>query len=301
MNILISGASGLVGTVLVPALLAAGHKPRRLVRDQQIAAPDDVLWNPKNGEIDQAAVEQADAIVNLAGQNIAGGRWTAARKAAILNSRVDGTQTIARAIAKAPSRPRALVNASAVGYYGNRGDEVLDENSAPGSGDYLSDVCRQWEAAARPAADAGIRVALLRFGIILSGQGGALKKMLLPFKLGLGGKIGSGRQYMSWVAIDDVVGAIVHCLETANLQGPVNVVAPRPETNSVFTKTLGHVLHRPTLFPMPALAARAAFGQMADELLLASQRVRPAKLLSANYVFRYPELDGALRHVLAKG
>jgi uncharacterized protein (TIGR01777 family) len=193
------------------------------------------------------------------------------------------------------------VNASAVGYYGNRGDEVLDENSAPGSGDYLSDVCRQWEAAARPAADAGIRVALLRFGIILSGQGGALKKMLLPFKLGLGGKIGSGRQYMSWVAIDDVVGAIVHCLETANLQGPVNVVAPRPETNSVFTKTLGHVLHRPTLFPMPALAARAAFGQMADELLLASQRVRPAKLLSANYVFRYPELDGALRHVLAKG
>lgn len=301
MNILISGASGLVGTVLVPALLAAGHKPRRLVRDQQIAAPDDVLWNPKNGEIDQAAVEQADAIVNLAGQNIAGGRWTAARKAAILNSRVDGTQTIARAIAKAPSRPRALVNASAVGYYGNRGDEVLDENSAPGSGDSLSDVCRQWEAAARPAADAGIRVALLRFGIILSGQGGALKKMLLPFKLGLGGKIGRGRQYMSWVAIDDVVGAIVHCLETANLQGPVNVVAPRPETNSVFTKTLGHVLHRPTLFPMPALAARAAFGQMADELLLASQRVRPAKLLSANYVFRYPELDGALRHVLAKG
>lgn len=299
MKILVAGASGLVGSQLVPALLTEGHQVSRLVRDRRKAVSGDVLWNPAAGEIDQAAIDGADVVINLAGENIAGGRWSAQRKAAILESRVDSTRTIATVLARAASRPRTLVNASAIGYYGDRGEEVLDEESSTGSGDYLSEVCRQWEAATRPAADAGARVVLTRFGVILSGQGGALKKMLLPFKLGLGGKIGSGRQYMSWVAIDDVVGALLHCLSSETLRGPVNVVAPRPVTNAEYTKTLGRVLHRPTLFPMPAFAARAAFGQMADELLLASQRVRPARLLGSNYVFRYPELAGALEHVLA--
>lgn len=300
MNILVAGASGLVGSKLVPALLEDGHQVRRMVRDRRRMVAEDVLWDPAAGEIDETAIDQADAVINLAGENIAGGRWSAQRKAAILDSRVDSTRTIAKALAKVPSRPRTLINASAIGYYGDRGDEVLDEESTPGSGDFLSGVCREWEAATRPAADAGARVVLTRFGVILSEEGGALKKMLLPFKLGLGGKIGSGRQYMSWVAIDDVVGAILHCLANETLHGPVNVVAPRPVTNAEFTKELGGVLHRPTLFPMPAFAARVAFGQMADELLLASQRVRPARLLASNYVFRYPELAGALEHVLAK-
>lgn len=300
MNILVAGASGLVGSKLVPALLEDGHQVRRMVRDRRRMVAEDVLWDPAAGEIDETAIDQADAVINLAGENIAGGRWSAQRKAAILDSRVDSTRTIAKALAKVPSRPRTLINASAIGYYGDRGDEVLDEESTPGSGDFLSGVCREWEAATRPAADAGARVVLTRFGVILSEEGGALKKMLLPFKLGLGGKIGSGRQYMSWVAIDDVVGAIQHSLTNDTLHGPVNVVAPRPVTNAEYTKTLGGVLHRPTLFPMPAFAARVAFGQMADELLLAGQRVRPARLLASNYVFRYPELAGALEHVLAK-
>lgn len=299
MNILVAGASGLVGSKLVPALMEEGHLVRRLVRDRRKLLAGDILWNPAAGEIDEVAIDQADAVINLAGENIAGGRWSTQRKAAILDSRVDSTRTIAKALATVPSRPRTLINASAVGYYGDRGDEVLDEESVPGSGDFLSGVCRQWEAATSPAAEAGARVVITRFGVILSGQGGALKKMLLPFKLGLGGKIGSGRQYMSWVAIDDVVGALLHCLTTDALHGPANVVTPRPATNAEFTKMLGRALHRPTLFPMPAFAARAAFGQMADELLLASQRVRPAKLLGSDYVFRYPELAEALEHLLA--
>jgi len=299
VNVIVAGASGLVGSKLVPALMEAGHQVCRLVRERRKAVAGDVPWNPAAGEIDEAAIDQADAVINLAGENIAGGRWSAQRKAAIRDSRVYSTRTIAQAMAKVPSRPRTLVNASAIGYYGSRGDEVLDEESAPGDGDFLAGVCREWEAATGPAADAGARIVVARFGVILSGQGGALKKMLLPFTLGLGGRIGSGRQYTSWVAIDDVVGSLLHCLANDSLHGPVNVVAPRPVTNAEFTKALGRSLHRPTLFPMPAFAARAALGQMADELLLASQRVRPARLLASNYVFRYPELAGALDHELA--
>ena len=196
--------------------------------------------------------------------------------------------------------PKVLVSASAVGYYGDRGDKALTENSGSGSALFLSNVCRQWEAAAEPAADAGIRVVNLRFGVILSAAGGALPRLLTPFRMGVGGRLGSGKQYMAWIALDDVVGAIVHTLATEALRGPVNAVAPQAVTNLEFTKTLGRVLGRPTLFPMPAFAARLAFGQMADELLLASQRVEPAKLLASGYRFRFPELEGALRHVLGK-
>lgn len=301
MNILIAGASGLVGKALVPALQAGGNQVQRLVRKRAATVPGDLPWDPAAGQIDLATVEVADAIVNLAGESIAAGRWSEKRKVAIHDSRVHSTRTLAQALARVATRPRTLINASAIGFYGDRGDEVLDENSSPGQGDFLSGVCRDWEAETAAASSAGARVVLARFGVILSGKGGALKKMLLPFKLGLGGKIGNGRQFMSWVALDDVVGAIQFCLAAEGMVGPVNVVAPDPVTNQEFTKTLGRVLHRPTLFPMPAFAARAAFGQMGDELLLASQRVRPARLLAAGYRFAYPELAGALQHVLSAG
>jgi len=298
MKVLVSGASGLVGAMLVPELASAGHDVRRLVRNASRAASGDLVWNPAAGELDVAALEAFDAVVNLAGESIASGRWTARKKAEIRQSRISATNTLAKALAQLTTRPRTLVNASAIGFYGNRGEERLDETSSTGSGDFLSEVCRAWESATEPAARAGVRVVVTRFGVILSANGGALAKMLLPFKLGLGGIIGSGRQYMSWVAIDDVVGAIMHCLKDQSLRGPVNVVAPEPVTNAKYTKTLGRVLARPTIFPMPAFAARAAFGQMSDELLLSGQRVEPAKLLASGYAFKYPSLEDALRHVL---
>lgn len=298
MKVLISGSSGLVGTQLASALSQGGHQVARLVRDAAQAASGDVVWNPKSGEIDASALESFDAVVNLAGESIASGRWTARKKAEIRESRVAATRRLAGALAGLSPRPRVLINASAIGYFGDRGDERLDETSASGSGDFLSEVCRDWESATEPAVRAGVRVVLARFGVILSSKGGALAKMLLPFKLCLGGKIGSGRQWMSWIAIDDVVGAIIHALDHSDLRGPVNVVAPQAVTNAEYTKALGRVLSRPTIFPMPALAARTAFGQMGDELLLASQRVQPAKLLASGYAFKYPALEGALRHVL---
>ena len=225
MRVLVSGASGLIGSRLVHALAAAGHSVGRLIRDRAQAGPDDVCWNPTNGEIEAAKVDAADAVVNLAGESIAS-RWSAEKMRRIRESRVAATSTIATALARRPGEGRVLVNASAVGYYGNRGDEPLDEQSSPGQGDFLSEVCQAWEAAAEPAARAGVRVALVRFGVVLAGDGGALAKMLLPFKLGLGGKIGSGRQYMAWVTADDAVGAIVHLLTHAESSGPFNVVAP---------------------------------------------------------------------------
>jgi uncharacterized protein (TIGR01777 family) len=300
MKILVSGASGLLGSDLVAVLRAAGHEVSRLVRDNARAGRGDVFWNPMAGEIDSTALQGCDAVVNLAGESIAAGRWTKQKKARIRESRVAGTRTIARALAQVKGRPKTLINASAVGFYGNRGDELLDETSPPGRDDFLAEVCQAWEAATEPAAQAGLRVVTQRFGVILSGHGGALKKMLLPFRLGLGGKIGSGRQWMSWVALDDAVAATLHCLQTESLRGPVNVVAPQAVTNLEYTKTLGRVLSRPTIFPMPALVAHAAFGQMADALLLAGQRVQPARLSGSGYAFRYPNLEQALRHVLAK-
>ncbi len=298
MKILVSGASGLVGKPLVSALKSAGHDVTTLVREKSRVSLGSLYWSPQSGEIDLGAIDRCDAIVNLAGESIADGRWTSAKKQRIHDSRVQSTQTIASALARCPGRPRTLINASAVGYYGNRDGQWLDESSAAGD-DFLAGVCRDWEAATRPAADSGVRVALARFGVILSGAGGALKKMLLPFRLGLGGKIGSGRQFISWIALDDVIAGLIHCLGNPAMSGPVNFVAPEDVTNAQYTKTLGRVLGRPTLFPMPAFAARLAFGQMADQLLLASQRAQPKRLLACGYSFKFPKLDAALRHVLA--
>jgi len=299
MRVLISGSSGLVGTALMPVLTGNGHEVVRLVRSQPSPGASEVRWDPEAGQIDAAGLKGVDAGVHLAGESIAAGRWTGAKKARILESRVKGTRLIAETLAGLNPVPKVLVGASAVGYYGDRGEETLREESDSGSM-FLSDVCRQWEAATEPAAAAGVRVVLLRSGIMLSATDGALPRLLTPFRLGVGGTLGSGKQFMSWIAIDDVVGVIMHALTTEALRGPVNSVAPQPVTNREFTKTLGRVLGRPTLFPMPAFAARLAFGQMADELLLASQRVESARLLASGFQFRFPDLEGALRHLLGK-
>jgi hypothetical protein len=299
MNILVTGSTGLVGSALVSSLTASGHKVIRLTRSRP-AGQDQVQWNPESGSIDTAGLEGLDGVVHLAGESIASGRWTAEKKARIRDSRVKGTRFLCATLAGLAQPPKVLVAASAIGYYGDRGDEILREESPPGS-NFLAGVGREWEAATEPAAQKGIRGVNLRIGVVLSTAGGALARMLFPFQMGLGGEIGSGKQYMSWIAIDDLVSIIVHALTTDSLRGPVNAVSPHPVTNREFTKTLGRVLGRPTVFPMPAFAARLAFGEMADELLLASARVEPAKVLASGYTFRYPELEGALRHVLGQG
>ena len=300
MKILVSGSTGLVGSALLPVLRSAGHEVIRLVRSSSApSGPGDstVQWSPETGELDGSRLEGIEAVVHLAGENIAARRWSAAQKARIRDSRVQGTALLSDRLANLAQPPATLVAASAIGYYGDRGDELLNEDSSSGN-DFLSEVCRQWEAASQPAAEKGIRVVRLRLGIVLSPRGGALAKMLLPFKLGAGGKIGAGQQYMSWIALDDAVGALCHALTDSNLSGPVNAVAPNPATNLEFTKTLGRVLSRPTLFPMPALAARIAFGEMAEALLLAGTRVEPRRLAGSGYSFQYPRLEAALRHLL---
>jgi uncharacterized protein (TIGR01777 family) len=296
MEILISGASGLIGSKLSPALTSAGHHVRHLVRSKAKASAADVVWDPKADVLDSVALRGIEAFIHLAGENIAG-RWTAAKKAAIRDSRVRGTRILAEAISRMDRPPKVLICASAIGYYGDRGDEALTESSAPGAG-FLPEVCKEWEAAAKPAADKGIRTVSLRFGVVLSPEGGALKKMLFPFKMGGGGVMGSGKQYWSWVDIDDVVGAAMYALSNDKLSGPVNVVSPNPATNREFTKALGKALSRPTIVPMPAFAARLAFGEMGDALLLASANVKPAKLQESGYAFKFPELEPALRHLL---
>ena len=298
MQIVVAGASGLIGSSLVAFLQTAGHHVRRLVRGEAKTAGD-IRWDPAAGTVDQAALSGCDAVVNLAGESIAAHRWTACQKQKILSSRVESTKLLADALTSMNPRPKVWVGASAIGYYGDRGDEQLDESSRPGEG-FLPDVCRQWEAAMQPAAAAGIRVVHARFGVVLSPAGGALKTMLTPFRLGLGGRIGNGRQFMSWIALDDAIGAIYQALMTESLAGAVNLVTPNPVTNQEFTKTLGRVIRRPTIFPMPAPAARLALGEMADALLLASARVHPARLLTSGYAFRYPDLEPALRHLLGK-
>jgi hypothetical protein len=269
----------------------------RLVRALPTAGGD-IPWDPAAGRLDPARLEGLDAVVHLAGENIAG-RWTAAKKARIRSSRVEGTRLLAEALAGLKRPPKTLLCASAIGYYGDRGAELLREESPAGTG-FLAEVCREWEAAARPAAEKGLRVVHLRIGVVLSPAGGALARMLMPFKLGLGGRIGSGSQFMSWIASDDLSGVIRHALTTESLRGPVNAVAPQAVTNLEFTQTLGRVLRRPTPFPMPAFAARLAFGEMAEALLLASARVEPTRLVASGYRFRAPELEGALRHLLGK-
>lgn len=298
MNFLVTGSSGLIGRALVQYLTASGHRVTRLVRTTPPAGEGQIFWNPEAGTLDVAGLEGFDVAVHLAGETVVG-RWTPEKKTRILGSRVKGTRLLSETLARLARPPRVLVSASATGYYGERGDEVLREESTPGSM-FLSEVCREWEAATEPAAQRGVRVAKARIGFVLSAAGGGLARMLLPFRLGVGGKVGSGRQYMSWIAIDDVVGAIMHVANAETLQGAVNFTAPSPVTNLEFTKTLGRVLSRPTLFPVPAFAVRLVFGQMAQEVLLASTRVEPARLKATLYQFRYPELEGALRHLLGK-
>ena len=302
MKIIVTGSSGLIGSALVQSLTARGDAVTCLVREKRgaprVAGTREVLWSPARGELNAAELEGHDAVVHLAGDPIAEGRWTDEKKRRIRESRVQGTTLLAETLARLSAPPRVLLTASAVGYYGDRGGELLTEASAAGT-DFLSGVCREWEASAEAAKAAGMRVVKLRFGVVLSGAGGALTKMLTPFKMGVGGKIGSGEQYMSWIALDDAVGAILHALAHEELEGAVNVVAPRAVTNAEFTKTLGGVLGRPTIFAVPAFAARLAFGEMADAALLASQRAEPSQLKATSYTFKYPELEGALRHVLA--
>lgn len=295
MRVLVTGATGLVGGALVQLLAGGGHEMARMGRTAREAG--DVRWDPAGGVLDGGALEGFDGVVHLAGENIATGRWTAEKKRRIRDSRVRGTRLLAETLARLERPPRAMVSASAIGFYGDRGDEELAEASPAGAG-FLPDVCREWEAATEAAQGKGIRVVHARLGVVLSTGGGALAKMLTPFKLGAGGIIGTGRQYMSWITLDDTVAALVHLLATDAAAGPVNVVAPAAVTNHEFTKTLGRVLRRPTLFPMPAFAARLAFGEMADSLLLASTRVKPAALLESGYAFRHDSLEEGLRHVI---
>ena len=298
MHILVSGASGLIGSALVPCLEAAGHRVTRLVRGRARPGWGEVAWEPDAGRMPLPALEGVDAVVHLAGESIAG-RWTADKKRRIYDSRVRGTQVLCAALRQVAQPPKTFVCASAFGYYGNRGERLLLEESRAGK-DFLARVCVDWEAAAAPAAERGIRVVSLRLGMVLSASGGALGQMLPPFRLGLGGVLGGGAQYMSWMTLDDAVDAISHVLATDSLRGPVNLVAPEAVSNRDFTKTLGRVLRRPTRFAVPAVAARLLFGEMADALLLASTRVEPGKLNASGYTFRHPELEGALRHVLGK-
>jgi len=303
MRVIVTGSTGLVGSALIKSLLADGHGVTRLVRGgaQGFRAPGTaaVHWNPERGEIDAAALEGHDGAVHLAGEPIAEGRWDEGKKRRILESRVKGTRLLSEALAGLGAKPRVLVSASATGFYGDRGDEVLREESASGE-DFLSEVCREWEKATLAASQAGVRVVHLRIGVVLSGEGGALPKMVTPFKFGLGGKLGSGRQYMSWIALEDLVGVIRRALEDESLRGPVNAVAPGAVTNEEFTKALGRVLGRPTFMAVPAFAARLAFGEVADAVLLAGARVEPARLKEAGYRFRYPDIESALRHALKR-
>lgn len=301
MKVLISGASGLVGSALTESLEAAAHQVIRLVRSEsQASEPDAVLWSPTEGTVDTEALighGRLDAVVHLAGEGIAAGRWTEAQKARILNSRVDGTRTLAEALAGLPQRPGVLVSASAIGWYGDRGSEWVSESDEPGE-IFLSEVCREWEAAAAAAVEAGIRVVNHRVGVVLDKKGGALAKMLLPFKLGLGGRVGSGGQYWSWITLRDLVASIRHVIDTETIAGPVNAVAPAPSTNLEFTRSLGRALRRPTLFPLPGFVARLMLGQMADELLLGGVRVRASVLEQTGFEWSDPELDGALERIL---
>jgi uncharacterized protein (TIGR01777 family) len=295
MKVLIAGASGLVGSALIPVLEADGAEVTRLVRTS--AGAGEIEWHPNNDQIDANKLEGFDAVINFAGENIAGGRWTDEQKRKIRDSRVNGTHLLSEAISGLKQKPKVFLCASATGIYGDRDDETLDEQSDSGGG-FLAGVCREWEKATEPAAAAGVRIVNLRFGPILAREGGMLAKLLTPFKMGMGGKVGSGKQYISWVAIDDAVNAVKLALKDESIRGPLNIVSPHPVTNEEFTKTLGHVLNRPTALSMPAFAARLAFGEMADEMLLTSQRVIPKRLSDAGYEFEYPELEGAFRKYL---
>ena len=297
LRVAVTGASGLVGTALAASLEAAGHTVVRLVR-RKGAGPGHIYWNPVSGEIDREGLEGLDAFVHLAGENVAGGRWTRARKEAIRGSRVDGTSRIAETLASLTRPPESLIAASAIGYYGDRGEEELDESSAPGTG-FLAQTCVDWEAASDPAERAGLRVVRLRIGIVLAAAGGALRRMLPPFRLGIGGPLGSGRQFTSWIALVDLVGVIHAAIHDPSLRGAVNAVAPEPVRNARLSRALARVLRRPCVFFVPAVAIRLRFGEMGQALLLASTRVRPRRLEQTVFHFRYADLESALRFELA--
>ncbi|WDI42271.1 TIGR01777 family oxidoreductase [Bremerella sp. P1] len=295
MKIAITGASGLVGSQLGPFLTTGGHQ---VVPISRSAGEDTIQWDIKKQEIDTAKLEGLDAVIHLAGESVAA-RWTDKKKQAIRSSRVDGTRLLCESLAKLENKPKVLVCASAMGFYGDRGDEILTEASPPGDG-FLADVCQEWEAAAQPARDAGIRVVHARIGIVLSPKGGALAQMLTPFKLGVGGKISTGKQWWSWISLDDVVGSLHHLMMNDNIQGPVNLCTPKAVTNEEFTKTLGKVISRPTFFTVPQFAAKLAMGEMADEMLLSSCRMEPKVLEQTEYHFREPNLERCLRKLLGR-
>ena len=295
MKVLVTGASGLIGSALSKFLTAGGHSVIRLQRKN--FEPESPVWDLENCINDLARNREKYAVVHLAGENIADGRWSKKKKDRILNSRVHGTKFLAAYFAGTDFKPELIISASAVGFYGERGTEIIDESFASGSG-FLAGVCQQWEDSVYIAEEAGIRVVNARFGAVLSSSGGALRKMLLPFKMGLGGIIGSGEQYFSWVSIDDAVRIIQHIIADDSIRGPVNFAAPNAVSNREFTKTLGRVLRRPTILPLPAFAARLAFGEMAEELLLTSTRVYPKKIVEFGYKFLHPELGEALKHIL---
>ncbi len=296
MRIAVTGASGFIGSNLAARLGTSGHEVVRLSR-RTPPGPGAAAWNPATGRIDTNALGTLDAMVHLAGAGIADRRWSEARKRAIRDSRAGATAALCRSLAALPEPPRTLVCASAVGFYGDRGDEVLTEASAGGT-DFLAGVCAEWEAAADPAREAGLRVVHARFGLVLSASGGALARMLTPFRLGAGGRLGSGRQYMSWVDLDDAIEALLHAIETPAVSGPMNVTGPLPVTNAEFTATLARVLRRPAVVPVPAFALRLLFGELAGPLLIGGQRVLPRVLELSGYRFRHPTLEQALFHAL---
>jgi uncharacterized protein (TIGR01777 family) len=297
MKILVSGSHGLVGKALTHSLTTEGHEVLGLVRRARAFGAPEVEWHPTHGQVDVQHLEGFDVVVHLAGESIASGRWTDSKKRAIRESRVKGTSLLSEALAQLSRPPSVFLCASAIGFYGNRGDELLTEQSAPGE-DFLSSVCVEWENATKPAMEKGIRTIHARFGVILDPDGGALAQLLTPFRMGIGGRVGSGKQWMSWIALGDVVNGLKFVIADKPVHGPVNFVAPNPVTNAEFTKTLGRVLSRPTLFPVPAFGARLAFGELADALLLSSQRVEPGVLEDNGFLFSWPTLEPALRHLL---
>jgi len=297
MKILVSGAHGLVGKALTKSLTTDGYELVSLVRRERVVGNPEIEWDPHQGSIDAAHLEGFDAVVHLAGENIASGRWSNEKKQKIRDSRVQGTTLLSETLSRLARPPATFISASAIGYYGDRGNETLTEKSGPGS-DFLSKVCVEWEQATRSAEAKGIRTVHARFGIILDPKGGALEKMLTPFRMGIGGRVGDGNQWMSWITLADVIGGLTYLLEKSQLQGAVNFVSPNPVTNAEFTKALGNVLSRPTLFPVPAFAARVAFGEMADALLLSSAKVEPVALTDEGFQFQYPKLPQALGKIL---
>ncbi len=300
LRVAVSGTTGLIGRRLVDHLQGAGHRVHPLVRRQPKTNSSEIRWDPQAGDVDAKGLDGLDAVIHLAGENIASGRWNDERKAAIRDSRVLGTTLLAEALANVTGKPRVLVCSSAIGYYGDRGDEPLTEDSAPGRG-FLADVCQQWEAATDTARDAGIRVVNVRTGVVLSKHGGALERMLPIFRKGLGGRVGSGKQYVSWISHDDIVRVLVRAMTDTSLAGPVNATAPYPVTNAELTETLGAVLDKPARIPAPAFAIKLALGEMGQALLLASTRVLPKRLEDAGFAFEHTQLRGALRAELAAG